>query len=111
MLSRLLHRVTAVCSLPPQSTGLAKNIGKLLALGVAPSAIPMAALKKLMQRPGVLATPRDLKEWAEIEVLHGSTLRAALEGFASSDTPLTHNVACRLLKCCASLRASKDVAA
>ena len=60
-----------MCFLPPQSTDLAINIGKLLALGVAPSAIPLAALKELIQRPGVLATPRDLQYWAEIEVLGG----------------------------------------
>ena len=108
MLSRLLCRVTAVCTLPPQSTELAVNIGKLLALGVAPSALPLAALKELIQRPGVLATPRDLQAWADIEVFRGSTLRAALEGFASSNTPIFHYVACRLLANCNSLRASKD---
>ena len=109
MLSRLLRRVTAVCAIPSQSTELAKNIRSLLALGVAPSALPMVALKKLMWRPGVLATPSDLDAWAKIAVLHGSTLRAALEGFASSDTPISsHFVACRLLKSCISLHACKN---
>ena len=109
MLFRLLCRVTAVCALPPQSTDLAINIGKLLALGVAPSALPLAALKELMQRPGILPTPRDLQAWAEIEVLHGSTLRAALDGFAYSNTPIpSHYVACRLLGSCIGLHASNE---
>ena len=101
--------MTAVCALPPQSTELAKNIQSLLALGVAPSAIPIAALEKLIQRPGVLTTLRDLDAWAEIAVLHGSTLRTALEGFASSNTPIpSHFVAWRLLASCTSLRSSKN---
>ena len=91
----LLRRAPVVCTLPPQSTQLAINVDKLIRLGVYPSDLPIAALEELTQRPGVLASPRDVQVWAEIDVLCGSkTLRAAIEGFASVDTPISHNVAC-----------------
>ena len=104
LFSRLVRRATAVCTIPAQSTQLAINIS--LAHGVSPLALPIAALEELIQRPGVLATPRDLMAWVRIDVLRGSTLRAALEGFASSNTPIPHYVACRLLSNFASIHVS-----
>ena len=106
----LIRRAPAVLVRPPQSKLLALNIQKSIRLGVDPSTLPIAALEDLIQRPGVLATPRDLEAWARIDVLLGSkSLRAALEGFASADRPMTVFIACRLLSNCASLRVSTQV--
>ena len=91
--SRLITRATVMCVHPSQSKLLAVNLKTSIVFGFVPSGPLIAALENLLQRPGVLATPRDLESWAEIKVLHGSkTLRAALEGFAYADTPPSHNI-------------------
>ena len=107
-LFHILRRGPAVCIRPPQSTHLAINMQAAIKLGFSPSSLPIAALELLLQRPGVLDTPRNLQAWTDLEcVVRSPKLRTALESFASEDTPVSHYVACRLLSSCASLRASK----